>query len=59
MAVIEALPFLTAAEAEEEGSEAREETEEMAMERVSAFLRHPYFRGAVSQASLCVRSSTL
>lgn len=35
MAVLEALPLLSAAEAEEEGSDAREEAEKMAMERVS------------------------
>lgn len=33
--MIEALSFLSAAEAEEEGSDAREEAEEMAMERAS------------------------
>lgn len=33
---MEALPILSVAEAEEEGSEEREEAEEMAMERVSA-----------------------
>lgn len=32
---MEALPILSVAEAEEEGSEEREEAEEMAMERVS------------------------
>lgn len=35
VAVMEALPILSAAEAEEEGSEQREVAEEMAMERVS------------------------
>ena len=35
VAVLEALPLLSAAEAEEEGSDAREEAEGMAMERVS------------------------
>ena len=35
VAVLEALPFLSAAEAEEEGSEERDVAEEMAMERVS------------------------
>lgn len=33
---MEALPILSVAEAEEEGSEEREEAEEMVMERVSA-----------------------
>lgn len=35
MAVMEALPILSAAEAEEIGSETREEAEEMALERAS------------------------
>lgn len=35
VAVVEALPLLSAAEAEEEGSDAREEAEEMAMEQAS------------------------
>lgn len=33
--MLEALPLLSAAEAEEEGSDAREEAEKTAMERVS------------------------
>lgn len=37
---MEALPILSVAEAEEEGSEEREEAEEMAMERVSALYVH-------------------
>lgn len=40
VAILEALPILFAAEAEEEGSEAREEAEEMAMERVGSTVLH-------------------
>lgn len=37
---MEALPILSAAEAEEEGSEEREQAEEMAMERVGCYIRN-------------------